>query len=93
MQKQINVRLIQKSGFESEWLNVANFIPIDGEFIVYKAEADQLGNLFTNVELPADRTAPYTYARFKVGDGITPVNDLPFQTQAQIQLITWEDDD
>ena len=78
MQKQINARLVQKSGFESEWLLATNFIPINGELIVYKAEADQNGNLFTDVTLPVGRTTPYTYARFKIGDGYTLVNDLPF---------------
>ena len=60
MQKQINARLIQKNGLESEWNLATNFIPMKGEIIVYN---------------PDDN---YNYARFKIGDGITLVNDLPF---------------
>lgn len=83
MQKQINARLIQKNGFESDWLLATNFIPLRGEIIVYNAEADQNGNLLqikdAPVTLPSGRTEPYTYARFKIGDGVTPINALPFE--------------
>lgn len=83
MQKQINARLVQKNGFESDWLLATNFIPLRGEIIIYNAEADQNGNLLqikdAPVTLPNGRTEPYTYARFKIGDGVTPINALPFE--------------
>lgn len=34
----------------------------------------------------------YTYARIKIGDGTTNVNNLPF-INSMVQLITWESDD
>ena len=34
----------------------------------------------------------YTYARIKIGDGNTNVNNLPFINPA-VQLITWEEND
>lgn len=84
MAKQINARIINKSGFESEWINAATFIPKNAELIIYRAEIDQKGNLITledgkTASLPEGRTEFYSYARFKIGDGVTPVNDLPFE--------------
>ena len=77
-QKVLKSRLIQKHEYEVDWNNAVNFIPLEAEIIVYNAEADQNGNLFEGVTLPEDRTTPYTYARIKIGDGVTKVKDLPF---------------
>lgn len=69
-----------------------------GEVIVYDAEVDAEGR---TLSLPTGRTAPYTYERFKIGDGKTNVNDLPFSLyfrdeidtllaqKAAVQFITW----
>lgn len=72
---QIFVRMAQKHDLEVNWLAATGFIPLQGEVIIYDKEVDQDGNL---LELPANRTSPYSYARMKIGDGFTPVNLLPF---------------
>lgn len=77
-QKILKSRLVQKHEYEVDWNNAVNFIPLEAEIIVYNAEADQNGNLLEGVTLPEDRTTPYTYARIKIGDGVTKVKDLPF---------------
>lgn len=73
--KTIKTRIIHKHALEAEWLKATNFIPKQAELIVYDAEVDADGNV---CNLPDDRTIPYVYARFKIGDGISNVNDLPF---------------
>lgn len=93
MQKKINARLVSKNGFEFEQLKATNFIPIKGEVIIQNAEADQDGNLFTLedgsvVPLPNGRTEPYTYARIKMGNGLTYVNDLP-EIGAEVDLSSY----
>ena len=57
---EIKSRIQQKHDIESNWLKATNFIPKQGEIIVY------------------DKDTTYTYERFKIGDGATKVNDLPF---------------
>jgi hypothetical protein len=52
-----------------------------GEVIIYDAEINKDGQ---PVELPPRRTEPYTYSRFKIGDGITTVVDLPFSLNAEL---------
>lgn len=74
----INGRFQQKYDYEANWLKATNFTPMKGEIIVYLAEADINGVLFTDAVLPTGRTTPYTYSREKVGDGVSNVNDLPF---------------
>ena len=48
-----------------------SFIPLKGEVIVYSAENN-------NDILPVGRTTLLPFSRFKVGDGVTNVADLPF---------------
>ena len=79
MEKWLNTRHVQKHDIEVNWLKAKNFIPLQGELIIYDIEVDSTGN---TLELPTDRTTPYTYARFKIGDGITNVNTLPFADAA-----------
>lgn len=76
-QKTIKTRVINKHDIEANWLKAVNFIPWQGELIIYDKEIDANGN---TLELPEGRQAPYTYERFKIGDGITNVNELPFAT-------------
>lgn len=74
-EKIIKSRIIHKHGLEAHWLLATNFIPKQGEIIVYDIEVDADGNV---LELPKDRTTPYTHQRLKIGDGITAVSELPF---------------
>lgn len=88
--QRVKTRIQNKHDFEINWVQ-ATFPPFAGEIIVYDRETDAEGNICTTkiggVDTPvvpvtlADgsvRAEAYTYARFKIGDGITPVNDLPF---------------
>lgn len=60
MEKTLNSRIINKHDLEVNWLKAINFVPKQGELIVY------------------DVDDKYTYQRFKIGDGVTKINDLPF---------------
>ena len=73
----IYTRTQQKHDIEANWIKAINFIPMQGERIVY------------------DRDDNYVYERFKIGDGVTLVNDLPFadDNKSQVQIIIWEDND
>lgn len=59
-EKNIQTRHIQKHDVERNWKKAKNFVPAQGEWIVYDIDEN------------------YTYPRFKMGDGVTLVNDLPF---------------
>lgn len=72
--KNVNTRIINKHDIEANWLK-AKTPPYKGEIIIYDIEVDENGN---TLELPEGRTTPYTYERFKIGDGKTLVKDLPF---------------
>ena len=75
MAKQINTRIQHKHDIEANWRKAVNFVPMQGELIVYDRELDLYGN---TLALPADRTEPYSYERVKMGDGVTAINDLAF---------------
>lgn len=67
------------------WLKAENFVPLQGELIVYDAEVDADGNTLTKVVdgtivslLPEDRNEPFHHARIKIGDGVQAVTNLPF---------------
>lgn len=70
--KSFNVRVINKHDTETNWLKATNFIPKQGEIIVY------------------DKDSNYSYERFKIGDGATNVNSLPFATDHIEDLIDTE---
>ena len=74
-EKILKSRVVQKHDIEANWLKAVNFVPLQSELIVYDIEIDTDGN---TLALPSGRTEPYTYQRFKIGDGITRVSDLPF---------------
>lgn len=59
-EKILNSRIIQKHDIAENWEKAVNFIPKQGEIIVY------------------DPDSTHTIARFKIGDGNTKVNNLPF---------------
>ncbi len=86
LEKRIRSRSIQKHDLEVNWNKATSFIPYKGEFIIYDIEVDKDGNTLEDAEgkllLPEGRTVPYIYERFKIGDGKTPVTDLPFTINA-----------
>lgn len=53
-------RIIHKHDIEENWIKAVNFIPKQGEIIIY------------------DKDDNYGYERMKIGDGVSKVNDLPF---------------
>ena len=61
-EKIMKTRIIHKHDTEENWNKATNFIPKQGELIIY------------------DKDATYDYERFKIGDGETNVNSLPFVT-------------
>ena len=69
--KEMKTRIVHKHDIEKHWNNASNFYPYQGEIIIYDIETG-------DGDLPEGRTVPYTYERFKIGDGITAVTDLPF---------------
>lgn len=75
IQKNIKSRIVNKHAIESDWIKATNFVPLQGELVIYDIEIDADGNTLT---LPEGRTTPYNYERFKIGDGVTNVNELPF---------------
>ena len=75
IEKNINGRIQNKHDIEANWIKAVNFIPKQGEIIVYDREIDSDGNTLL---LPDTRTLPYSYERLKIGDGITKINELPF---------------
>ena len=80
-QKKVKTRIQNKHDLEVNWLAATNFIPLAGELIFYDSEIDENGSIKTvNDEwaLPGNRSYPITGIRCKIGDGLTPVNSLPF---------------
>ena len=62
IEKNMNARIQHKHDIEANWNKALNFIPKQGEIIIYDIDAN------------------YNYERFKIGDGITTVNNLLFIT-------------
>jgi hypothetical protein len=89
-EKHLNTRIVHKHDYEVNWLKATNFVPMQGEIVVYDSEVDENGNIVQISDgnggkiaaLPTGRTVPYTYERFKIGDGITLVSDLPFASES-----------
>lgn len=90
-EKHVKTRVIHKHDFEKNWEKAENFVPKQGELIIYDIEVDAAnqvlddalvrddnGQLTNKFSKNTNRTTPYTYERFKIGDGIKNVNDLPF---------------
>lgn len=74
-EKTFMTRIMHKHDIEANWLVATNFVPFEGELIVY------------------DPDNTYTYSRFKIGDGITNVNNLPFMFKKNIYVGTTEPTD
>lgn len=65
-EKSLNARIVHKHDTEANWNKATNFIPKQGEIIVYDIDDN------------------HSYERFKIGDGATNVNSLPFATYKSI---------
>jgi len=72
--------IVQKHDIEVNWNKATTFIPNKGQIIVYDIEVDENNN---TLALPEGRTNPYTYERFKIGDGIHDVTNLPFVSNVE----------
>lgn len=70
MTNQIKTRVINKHDIEANWIKAINFIPLQGEIIVYDVDDN------------------YNYERFKIGDGKTLINALPFADEALKEVFT-----
>lgn len=77
MPKKIQTRIQHKHDIEANWKLATGFVPLAGELIIYDQEIDPATG--ATLTLPPGRTEPFTYKRFKLGDGRTPVDELPFQ--------------
>ena len=98
-EKSLNTRIVHKHDLEINWEKATNFIPKQGELIIYDKETFANGLIMPNTVadgegnslLSSGRTTPYTYERLKIGDGATNVNTLPFVvssiTNAEIDTI------
>ena len=76
--KEIASRIYLKHDVEANWNKAVTFIPQKGEIIIY----DRDDNL-DNEEIKGN----YSYARFKMGDGITPAINLPFYLEEELDSI------
>lgn len=76
--KEIASRIYLKHDVEANWNKATTFIPQKGEIIIY----DRDDNL-DNEEIRGN----YSYARFKMGDGVTPAIDLPFYLEEELDSI------
>ena len=63
----LKTQIIHVHGLEENWKQATNFIPKQGEIIVYDIDDN------------------YNYERFKIGDGKTLINDLPFATDVKLR--------
>ena len=66
IENNIKSRITHKHDTEANWKLAVNFIPKQGEIIVYDVDEN------------------YSYSRFKIGDGILNVNDLPFSGSIEL---------
>jgi len=77
-EKRIYGRAVQKHDVEKNWIKATNFIPMAGEVIVYDRD--------DNVTDESLR-GTYSYERFKIGDGVTLVNQLPFADANKVDKV------
>ena len=75
----IKARLKQKRDSYSNWLKAGQngFAPLAGEFIIYaKEDKNENGEIYQR----------YPEDLVKIGDGVTPVHELPFDRNAKLYL-------
>ena len=71
----LRARTIHIHDVEARWNQATQFIPKQGELVVY------------------DIDNTHSYQRFKIGDGVTPVVELPFAVDAALkQFFTYQDE-
>lgn len=75
----IDVTLISRHDIEAKWQESA-YIPQKGEIIVYDIEGE-------DDSFPEGRHEPYSYERFKIGDGKTEAKLLPFTDEHLLTMI------
>lgn len=71
MAKQINARIITKHDSAANWAKAVNFVPKEGELIVYEPEPVNGG--------------VSSVARLKVGDGVNKISNLKFITAPYVE--------
>ena len=85
----LKARIVNKHGSARQWFESVDFIPLNGETIVYEPGYD-----------PVDGRT-YTTARTKIGDGIHTIQELHFTnkyqaivtpTTTKVELLTHSDD-
>ena len=81
IKKEIYARFTHKHDLEVNWLKAEGFVPYQGELIVYDIEVSETGK---TLSLPTGRTTPYTYERFKIGNGFDNVTTLPFVDETMV---------
>jgi hypothetical protein len=69
IKKFIDSRIINKHDIEANWNSNPNFIPSQGEIILYDIDEN------------------YSFERFKIGDGITDVINLPFVIPTKVSQL------
>ena len=75
--KTLNTRIVHKHDIEFNWNKAVNFIPKQGELIIYDDRyTDDSGN-----EIIVANSV-----RFKIGDGATNINDLPFSNSSEVNM-------
>ena len=74
-EKTIKTRIIHKHAIEANWAKATNFVPKQGEFIIYD---DRYVDADGNEVIVAEDV------RWKIGDGVTLVNDLRFANETLI---------
>lgn len=74
-EKTIKTRIIHKHAVESNWAKATNFVPKQGELIIYDDRY---------FDSNGDEIIVSDSIRWKIGDGVTLVNDLRFTDEKLI---------
>ena len=72
-----NTRIQHKRDTGYNWSKATNFIPLSGELIIYTPDTNRDDTTYTDY---------CDYYRFKLGDGTTKVNDLPFHIYSAAEI-------
>lgn len=85
-EKRINSRIIHKHDTEENWLKATNFIPKEGELIIYDVDEEH--------DYPRLKIGDgHNYVQnLPFANDFTPVEEALAQ-KSQVQIITWEADD
>jgi hypothetical protein len=72
-EKNIKSSFVNKHDIEANWKKATRFVPKQGELIIYD---DRYTKSNGEIVIVASRV------RYKIGDGVTNVNDLPFASDS-----------